>query len=146
MTLLKVRRGFLDIVISFLKTHLPNRTKRLVFLASLTARLKNSDFFDAETLKKLNLVMALASNDAAIELPVCLNKVIWHDQSACKILSINNVCCESQNKIEIETSNIKSMAASVMSVMPDWLSYGERKDIQNDVEQLLSNFDNIVTL
>jgi len=143
MTLLSVRNSFLDHLINFLKKRLPDRTKRLVFLASLTARLKDSEIFDIATLKKLNRVMALASSDAAIELPVCLSHAIWHGKSAYNILSIDNT---NANELVIDNKNIERMSLSVISIMPQWLLYGEQKAIRQDVEQLLNNYNSIVTI
>jgi len=143
MTLLSVRNSFLDHLINFLKRHLPNRTKRLVFLASLTARLKNTEFFDIETLKKLNKIMVLASNDNAIGLPICLSHVIWHGRSACNILSIDN---KENEAIVIDGRNIDKMTSSVFSGMPSWLSYGEQESIKNDIHKLLNNYNNIVNI
>lgn len=117
----------------FLQAHLPNRTKRMVFLASLTARLKGSQPFDNETLEKLNRVMELAKADSALKLPYELSRAIWRGKTPYEILKTD------VTEGSFSNVRIKEMSASIISAMPDWLRYGDHKDIEQDVERLLDH-------
>lgn len=124
-----VRKGFQG----FLQAHLPKRTKRMVFLASLTARLKGSQPFDNETLEKLNRVMELAKTDSALKLPYELSRAIWHGKNPYEILKTDIT------EGSFSNVRIKEMSASIINAMPDWLRYGDNQDIEQDVERLLDH-------
>lgn len=124
-----IRRGFSN----FLQNHLPNRTKRLVFLASLTARLKGSDTFDNETLHKLNKVMTLCSTESAMKLPVQLSRAIWRGKTSYEIFNAD------LHAGALETARIKEMAARAISAMPGWLRYADDSVIEQDVARLLDH-------
>lgn len=124
-----IRKG----VVSLLRDHLPNRTKRLVFLASLAARLKGSDTFDSETLHKLNRVMELGKTDSALKLPYELSRAIWQGKTSYEILDLD-FTSSSFNQARKE-----EMSQRIINAMPSWLRYGSDKDIFVDVNHLLDN-------
>lgn len=132
MAMSTMNGGIRKMLISFLNAHLPNRTKRLVFLASLTARLKGSSTFDNETLQKLNKVMELGRTDSALKLPYELSRAIWHGQTSYQILNAD----VSSATVDVRK---KEMAANVINTMPVWLRYGDDLEIEKDVERLLDN-------
>jgi len=119
MTQTSLRGGWKRHVVSFIGSRLSLRMKRLVHLASLGAYLKGSTSLDDDTLNKLNTVMALGRNGAALKLPVLLSHTIWDGK----------VLVQSQNP-----------DASPSVTTPKWLSYGEEGIIQRDVEKLVSVF------
>ena len=118
---------------SILESQLPNRTKRLVFLASLTARLKATDKVDNEIFRKLNLAMELSKTDSALKSPYYLSRAIWHGKASYEILG------RDQTVQTPEQTCIKELASKIISAMPTWLWYGERSEIAKDVEHLLDN-------
>lgn len=124
-----IRGSFAD----FLTETLPIRTKRLVFVASLTARLKDADAVDSETLKKLNQVMALANSASALKLPIQLSKVIWRGRKSIDILK--DVMVDSAGT----TDTIGKKLTDAVDAMPAWLRYAEACDMEQDVRQLLEN-------
>jgi hypothetical protein len=105
--------------VGFFGARLPVRMKRLFHLASLGAYLKGSTSLDDDTLNKLNTVMALGSNSAALKLPVLLSRTIW------------------DGKVQ---HHAQDPDASPSVITPKWLSYGEEGLIQRDVEKLVSVF------
>lgn len=116
---------------SMLNHYLPNRTKRLVFLASLTARLKETQSPDTETISKLNRAMELAKSDSAIKLPYELSRAIWHGKTSYQIFNAD-ISQESLHPIRV-----KEMSTSVLLAMPSWLRYGSDTDMEQDVSKLL---------
>ena len=65
---------------SFLGCGLPSRTKRLILVTSLTARVKNDPDLDRATLKRLNELLDLCSSENAMRLPAHLSSVIWNGE------------------------------------------------------------------
>jgi hypothetical protein len=117
---------------------LPTRTKRLVFISSLTARFNGSNAVDKETMHKLNQMMKLCANEKAMELPILLGNVIWQGKTSSELCN-GDVC-----KTEITTSNVKDMVTSIITVMPKWMKYGENGQIEKDVEQFLLNSKTLI--
>jgi hypothetical protein len=122
----------------FLQRHLPNRTKRLIFLASLSARLKNTQNFDNATLTKLNQVMVLSHTESAIKLPVQLSRAIWNGRSAGEIFNAD------LQKESLQKERLAELVANVINSMPAWLCYGEKETIEQDVSRLLNNRDAVL--
>lgn len=118
----------------FLSKHLPERTKRLVFLASFSARLKGETVYDKETFSKLNQVMALVSEDSAMKLPVHLSKVIWHGRDVADITH-----ADVRTSTTLTKERLQTIATSVLEAMPKWLRYDSDPAIANDIMKLLNN-------
>lgn len=112
---------------------LPNRGKRVIFLASLAASLGVTGSFDKETRSKLNRVMQLASGDSALVVPFELSRVIWHSKSGTEIFYFD------PTSSELTQDMIQKMASHVIKTMPSWLQYGAPQDIEKDVGLLLQN-------
>jgi hypothetical protein len=114
----------------FLSTHLAVKTKRLVFMASLTAILKGTNHFDNETLKKMNSVMSLCDSEQAMKLPIHLSKVIWRGKNADEFLKIN---------VAMSSTTMHELANRIIKSMPAWLRYGEDDTIEADVACIFDN-------
>jgi hypothetical protein len=119
----------------FLDVHLPPRMKRLVFLASLTARLRGSETFDDDTLRKLNKLMVLANSENALRLPIQLSRAIWNGKTAYEITHDTL----QQGDESFGKERLKSLAHCVITAMPSWLRYGDDSDIEKDLNCLLGN-------
>lgn len=120
---------------SFLGRYLPRRTKRLMFLASFFARVKegqgNPPNYDGPILEKLNKLMSLSNSDAALKLPVHLSKAIWHGKT------FSEICGEPILVEQITPDLIERASKQIIKAMPQWLRYGRPEDIERDVKQLL---------
>lgn len=115
---------------NLLGRHLPGRTKRLIFLASFSARLKNCTSLNKETVHRLNQLMVLATEESAIQLPVQLSKAIWKDSN----LDMPGQVCLADTDLSKDT--IQKITEQVLRQTPSWLRYGDEKQ---DVEKLLNN-------
>lgn len=129
----RVSAAFKRGMISLLDSQLPRRTKRLIFLASFSARMKNERQFDNDTLEKLNKLMVLSNSDSALKLPIHLSKVIWNGRT------LNDICADSFAEGPLSTDRVAVAAEQIVNRMPNWLRYGRRNDIVADVKKLLLN-------
>jgi hypothetical protein len=120
-----------DFFIESLDRYLPRRTKRLLFLASFSARVKGEPNFDSETLRKLNHLMALSATDEALKLPVHLSRAIWQGKT------MPEICGENVLEGQLTPDRIERVTTNIVSFMPKWLRYGRQEDIERDVKQLL---------
>ena len=120
-------------VIGTLGKHLPNRTKRIVFLTSLAGRLKEAFLLDEVVISGINKLFKLASSDAALEFPYDLSKVIWGGKTR------EDICRSSFNSNITFTFSIASITRCIMEAIPSWLRYGSDKEIESDIELLLEN-------
>lgn len=120
---------------SVLARYLPRRTKRLMFLASFFARVKEGQqgtaSYDDPMLQKLNKLMSLSNSDAALKLPVHLSKVIWHGKTFSEIVDVPVL------QEQITPDLIEQATRQIIAAMPSWLRYGRPEDIAKDVKQLL---------
>lgn len=117
---------------NMLDRHLSERTKRLLFLASFSAQLRDPSEYDKEVLHKLNQMFALASDDAALKLPVHLSHAIWRNRPL-----------EPGLRLTLRAGDIrpraKVISTKILEAMPRWMRYDDKRMLK-DVEQLLSDW------
>lgn len=111
-----------------LSKHLPNRTKRLILFASLSARMCNTTRFDKTTLSKLNQVMLLGSDDNALKLPMQLSKAIWKGDNGVQVLHP-----------EPQAADPDEVINRVLDAIPSWLRYGHSETIRADLKTFMSH-------
>ena len=138
MFMSKMKGALQQSLTGFLAEHLSARTKRLVFLASLTARVKETNELNDETLSKLNKLMALSNDASALKLPVYLSKAVWHGKDSRTIFNGDVV------NSDISSGRIKDMAFNVIASMPAWLRYGSDGDMANDVKRFIDNRSTLI--
>lgn len=122
--------------VQFLDRYLPRRTKRLMFLASFFARVKDGQVegepqIDDPVLEKLNRLMQLSKSDSALKLPIHLSKAIWRGKT------LTDICGESILADQTSPDMIEHATKQIIMAMPKWLRYGRPEDIEKDVRQLL---------
>lgn len=126
-----LRAGIRARTVKALDCSLPNRGKRVVFLASLAASLGAGSSFDKQTRGKLNRVMQLAKGDSALVVPFELSKVIWRGMTGVEIFHYDP-------KADPLTGDmIEQMAQHAIRTMPEWLRYSNGDVMAKDVGQLL---------
>lgn len=124
-------------VTAILEHILPPRTKRLMFLASLSARVKDVEekqkepAFDDATLQKLNQLMALSANDEALKLPVHLSRVIWRGKT------LADICGEDLPTKQLTPDRVESISQTIVSGMPSYLKYDKAEEMVGQVKKLL---------
>jgi hypothetical protein len=116
-----------------LDRYIPSRTKRMMFIASLSARLKDSSGLDATTRKRLNEVMAASHDEAAMQVPALLSRVIWDGRT------VYQLCDDNVAEGTLDQTRSRRIASSVVEATPSWLRYAGKDDIEKDVRMLLDN-------
>lgn len=116
-----------------LDRYIPSRTKRMMFIASLSARLKDSSGLDATTRKRLNEVMAASHDEAAMQVPALLSRVIWDGRT------VYQLCDDNVAEGTLDQTRSRRIASSVVEATPAWLRYAGKDDIEKDVRMLLDN-------
>lgn len=112
---------------------LPNRMKRAVFLASFSARVKETQELDNDTLRKLNEIMNIAGREDSLKLPVQLSRVIWDGKivfSHCQMLKAEG---------PLQEPTMRDLAVQIKSAVPQWLRYGREGDIEADLVRLMQH-------
>lgn len=112
---------------------LPNRTKRLIFLASFSARVKEAQVLDNDTLKKLNEIMNIAGSEDALKLPVQLSKAIWDGQT------VFAQCRPLHQQGPLQEPTMQDLVQQIKNAMPKWLHYGREGDVEADLTRLLQH-------
>lgn len=108
--------------------YMPDRTKRLVTLASLWARITDAEKIDDHTLRKLNAVMVLSNSDQALRAPMELSQVIWHGKNSDEVIN------RARLKARLESNeDLDVVAQEIEQALPSCLNYSQgnpRKDIR----------------
>jgi hypothetical protein len=112
---------------------LPERTKRLMFLASFGAQLKDPKEMSNELLHKLNQVLSLSPDDNALKFPVHLSHAIWRNRPL-------EPGVKQSFKAEGIQDRAHGIARKVVAAMPSWLHYGDEAKREKDVVDLLRNW------
>lgn len=121
-------------LVQALTTKLPTRTKRLIFLASFTAMVENTTSLSSQAVSKLNHLMALATNEAAIQLPVRLSAAIWNGK---RLEDFCGGCCHSLECMSYEQRG--EVCRRISEMAPKWLHYGAEDDIVHDIARILDH-------
>lgn len=118
---------------------LPERTKRLMFLASFSAHLKETNEMSGELLHKLNKMFELSVDDNALKLPVHLSRAIWRNRpleaGVKQTLRVDDIRPRS-------TPAISAIANKIIAAMPACLRYDEAK-MSEDVTKLIRNWQHV---
>jgi hypothetical protein len=123
-------------IAGMLDRHLPERTKRLLFLASFSGQLKDPGEFSDETLHKLNKMLDLSTDDAALRLPVHLSHAIWRNRPLEAGLRLSL-------KADHAQEGVHALSTKVLEAMPKWLRYGDEPRMRREIEKLLCNWQHV---
>lgn len=127
---------------------LPRRMKRLIFVSSFIAHIKNSTNPDKELLSKINKLLMLSSSDEALLLPVQLHQQIWHKVVLKDVLSEKNIEIDDISQIasySFKKPQIRTLSEEIIRVIPNWLMYGSKTQIRSDLICIFQNMDTLLT-
>ena len=128
----------------FLGQVLPKRMKRLIFVSSFIAHIKNSTNPDKELLSKINKLLLLSSNDDALLLPVQLHQQIWQKVVLKDVLTDKNIEIDDISQIasySFKKPQIRTLSEEIIRVIPNWLLYGSKTQIRSDLICIFQNMD-----
>ena len=120
-----------------LLNRVPARTKRVILLASITAGIKEKPDLDPATIRKLNELLQLCSNEKALSFPAHLSTLIWDGQV------ISMVKDDLENKEVMNSNCLSDMVARFKQRIPAWLRY-EDAELDSDLKKLFKNFDTLL--
>lgn len=115
---------------------LPSRTKRMVFLTTLTAKVTGLKEMDRVTRVQLQSQFNLCKDPDAIALPLAYNEKIWGNRP---IDSLIERVLDETNNIGITEQELTRYARQIVAMMPCWLVYGQTMEIVKEVRLLLSS-------
>ena len=122
----------------FLNWLLPDKIKRMIFLSSLAAYIRDLQKPDKETLKKLNEILLLCSNEEALRFPIEIHSKIW---GRFDIECLQQSGIDVSNMREFHTrglakSEMRIVANRFIDYMPVWLKYQSKESIRQDIYRL----------
>lgn len=125
----------------FLNRSLTKDNKRMIFLTSLTAFIKDSKNPDDLVLEKLNELFSLSKDPNVLRGPMMLHPRIW-DAFSMTDLRDKGITCTTLSKLEPQTmsmSQFRILANHLIRYAPEWLRYDSATNMRNDIYKLLRN-------
>lgn len=133
---------FLHYVFSLLLSKiLSSRTKRIMFISSLYAYIKQIQNPDEEIALKLNQVMCLSSREDALMLPMALSKYIWRNGASihCSTEEVQmNQLSDALRRVD-SLAQQRIISEQVIQNTPQWLQYGSHRRMRYDLMELFKN-------
>jgi len=128
--------------LSFILTKiLPYKTKRLIFLSSILAGIKNITNPDKQLLRKVNEVLEISRIDEAIALPMHYGDAIWSrllpEGIYLKYLKYPVLQLSDLDKNHLTTTELRIIANAILNSTPVWMKYGSRRTMRNDLFELI---------
>lgn len=147
----KQRAFFHRATIGVLNTLLPDRIKRMIFISSLAAHIKEVSNPDKVLIGKLNKLLELSSSDGALKLPMSAHQRIWHNlepntiyastrQSDSPLTSLSEL-----QSHRLPPQQLRIVSEQIIKFTPDWLRYGSNRQIRSDLMRLFSNMGELST-
>lgn len=149
LTLLRnyFKNRFHFLVTAFLKMILNEHMRRVIFIASLHAQIKDIRQPDKDVLEKLGNVMSLSLKyKEAPELAMYVSGRIW--KKPVSISCHTGICFHIEDlkdigMINLNAEQMRIIADQILKVIPDWLRYGSNRMMKKDVMKLLGNLQAI---
>ena len=133
---------------SMLGRFLTPRAKRLIFLSSLTAYIKDVHDPDNATLEKINEMFSLSENTSALKFPMQVSTRIWggFDTAELKYAGVNCSTLSEVGSQKLAISQMRIVANRLIKYMPDWLRYESNESMRQDIFKLLNTSGSLQTL
>lgn len=125
---------------------LPDQIKRMIFLSSLAAYVRNLNQPDIETLEKLNEILLLSNNAEALRLPMEISSKIWGKFNIEQLKSAGASFDEENNLSMqgLQKSQMRIVANRLIDHMPKWLKYQSKEGTRQDIYKLFLSLDLII--
>lgn len=115
----------------FVKYLLPAHAKKLLWLASLHARLVHDELMTDIGLEKLNQTMGLSNSYTALKLPATISTTLWKQEELDAV--VKNIKANGSECLTPEEAD--RLCSTVLKITPDWLRY-DPIDMFIDLRQL----------
>lgn len=126
----------------FLKFFIPSKTKRLIFISTILAAIKDINEPDEKLIHRLNNLLNIADRDKAMVLPMYFGIKFWNKKLPYGI-TINSLPNKHFTLKDIDNKNLtlaqlRIVGNTVIHNTPDWLRYGSRRSMRTDLLSLFS--------
>lgn len=121
---------------------LPRRMKRLIFVSSFIAHLRNTTDPDRDLLSKINKLLSLSNRDEALLLPIQLHQQIWSKVFLKEVFQEKSINFDDISQIasfKFHKPQIRTLSEEIIKVIPSWLMYGSRNQVKNDLVCIFEN-------
>lgn len=127
--------------VRFLGSVLSPSAKRMIFLSSLAAHLKNVNNPDRDLLEKLNELMSLSKDSSALRLPMLMQARIWDSFDVSEIKQLN---APVKTLAEVPGSRLSMAQLRILSIriirhIPKCLHYDSTEMMRQDIFKLVKN-------
>lgn len=119
---------------------LPSRTKRVLFISSLSGKVTGQRELDRNVRLRLLGAFSLCNDPDAIALPVAYNEKIWANRP------IDSLVEKVLSSEELDVVELTRIARQIVAMMPCWLVYGQTMHIVQEVRELLSQRNELFTV
>jgi hypothetical protein len=119
---------------------LPRRIKKLIYVSSLLAYLKDLDDSNIEVIRKLNNIFHIAAFPDTLKLPIRWKSTIWQDLNTEEVLYIHNgqsITFKQISEVILSDSDRSNIASRLFELTPNWLKYGQSDSMKKDLENIL---------
>lgn len=112
--------------------------RRILFVTTLYFQFSDRNQMTRELLEKLNQALQLANDKNALFFPAKYHRFFWNEEKLKQKLIECGVdgSCSIGNKFDINDTD--KIAQGIFEITPQWLHYGRREDMINDLKQMLS--------
>lgn len=122
---------------------LPNRTKKLILLSSLHAKINSVSRPDRAIARKLNQTMALSTSYDALLFPMQLGTRFWKSSISVECGGINQIKIEDLGDIaltRLTKAQMRIVSDQILKIVPDWLMYGSKRQMKQDLTKMLASY------
>lgn len=128
------RPGLVGRVVDWLVPRVTSRHgRRILFITSLYFQIVSYDQLRADVITKLNSLMKLASSEKALQLPIAIRGVLWNGSEITEIIRAEDFTAP------LSEERARSISERVVDHMPRYLAYGQRREMVDDVLNLIRN-------
>lgn len=113
---------------------LPERLKRLIFVASFTTEASAQEVIDPITARSINELLDVCSREASLELPSRMHRLIWNGRN---VRSMVDLVADSAE----DRATLGPAITAIVKQIPKWLTY---PNVAADIESILRNHKKIL--
>lgn len=123
---------------TFVEKAVSRHGKRVFFITSLYFELVEIEKLRSDAVAKLNQIMRIAHDDAALQLPAAMRGMVWGNTPLHEALDADLL------GQEISETRAREISEKIVDMSPQWLRYGRRTDMIDDVLDLIRNGGQLV--
>lgn len=126
---------------------LPDRMKRIIFVSSFVAHIKDCKNPDKELLNKINTLLTLSQGDEALAFPMMLHSKIWDKVELKEIFISKNIQIDDIHQIaeyKFIKNQVRLVSEELVKKTPRWLRYSSNTQMRSDLMKVLYSMENLL--